>query len=84
MMDFEFLAIPFFPRISSAEISQRTAQEIANQLQQLINQNASEGWEFSHIDQINVVAAPGCLSSLFGAKAGVVTYNVAIFRRKRV
>ncbi|OOF67241.1 DUF4177 domain-containing protein [Rodentibacter caecimuris] len=50
-------------------------------LQEIVNEYAQNGWEFMRVDEIGVQEKPGCLASLFGAKAIPTTYYVITFRK---
>ncbi|MCK1068938.1 DUF4177 domain-containing protein [Pluralibacter gergoviae] len=48
-------------------------------LQDVVNQWASEGWEFQRVDTIGIEERAGC----FGTKAmGLVNYYVITFRKE--
>lgn len=50
-------------------------------LQQVVNQEAQQGWEFLRVDSIGVKSEPGCIAALLGAKAIDTIYYVITFRR---
>ncbi len=60
-------------------------QKAAEGLQQTINQNAIDGWEFYGTESVTVIVQPpvGCLSGLFGQQSLITTqtWHVAVFRR---
>lgn len=51
--------------------------------QQLINQNASGGWEYIGVDEIASYQKPGCLAGLFGKKEQAVNFKVLIFKKAK-
>lgn len=53
----------------------------ANYLQQIVNTEAQQGWEFFRVDSVGVKSEPGCLAALMGAKAIDTVYYVVTFRR---
>lgn len=53
----------------------------ANYLQQIVNGEAQQGWEFFRIDSIGVKSSPGCIAALMGAKSVDTLYYVITFRR---
>lgn len=54
---------------------------VAKQLNDLINRQASTGWEFYQISSVNIYVNPGCLSALIGIKGFEKKYDMAIFRK---
>lgn len=50
-------------------------------LQQIVNTEAQQGWEFFRVDSVGVKSEPGCLAALMGAKAVDTVYYVVTFRR---
>jgi hypothetical protein len=68
------------PNIEIAE-SDRIGQKAAVYLENSVNKQASDGWEFYRVDTIGVQITPGCLSALFGATAQTIQFNVVTFRR---
>ena len=77
MSEFRYRAVPFIGKLRSG----RSADEVAQQLETLINSIASEGWEFIDLRNTNIEVKPGCLSALFGAKNSYIRYDMVIFRR---
>ena len=55
--------------------------EAASYLEGVVNQHASEGWEFFRVDPIGVQTQPGCLAGLLGHQATEITYYVITFRK---
>lgn len=47
----------------------------------IINNAASDGWEFVNIDTVTSVQQPGCLAGLFGSKAETVTFKLLVFQK---
>ena len=56
--------------------------EAAQYLENVVNQEARQGWEFYRVDNIGVELRPGCLFALFGQKATYTNYYVVTFRRE--
>lgn len=54
---------------------------VAKQLNDLINRQASSGWEFYQISSVNIYVNPGCLLALVGIKGFEKKYDMAIFRK---
>lgn len=76
-MRYEYLVVPFQGQIKGSG----TPQEVSKQLQDIINQHATQGWEFYTLNDVNIQVAPGCLGSLMGASTSYVAYDQVIFRR---
>lgn len=76
-MAYEYRVVPFMGKIKGGQ----AAGEVSRQLQELITQNCSGGWEFYQLADVAIEVQPGCISALFGAKVAYITYNQVIFRR---
>ena len=57
--------------------------EASAYLENIVNSNAAEGWEFHRVDEIGVRDTPGCLAGLLGAKSTTATCYVITFRRQK-
>lgn len=77
MYQYKMVQIP--PHIEVKE-SQHQGSEAAAYLESVVNTYAQQGWEFYRVDPIGVNVQPGCLPSLLGQKAVLVTYYVITFR----
>lgn len=53
----------------------------ASYLQQIVNNEAQQGWEFFRVDSVGVKSEPGCIAGLMGAKTIDTLYYVVTFRR---
>jgi hypothetical protein len=78
-MSYEYKAIPFKAQLSRKD----TANAIATQLENLINDQAIDGWEFDCLDDVGVSIEPGCISALLGGRTQYLRYDIVIFRRSR-
>lgn len=78
----EYLVMPFIGRIKRGFFNSENASDVSNQLQAVINQQASRGWAFHSLEKVDVEVAPGCIPSLFGAKSSFITFDQLVFRRK--
>jgi len=63
--------------------SRQTASDVSVQLQSLINQNASQGWELDQIQAVNIEVKPGCLAGVFGAKDVYIKIDQVVFRKTK-
>ncbi|MCE8028826.1 DUF4177 domain-containing protein [Halomonas daqingensis] len=57
----------------------RKGNEAADYLQEVVNEHATEGWEFQRVDSIGIHVQPGCFS--LGTKAQQELYYVITFRK---
>lgn len=46
--------------------NQKKHGNLSQQLTDMINENATDGWEFQGIDSSNIKTEPGCLGRLLG------------------
>lgn len=59
------------------DVAQQTVAFIEGRL----NEWAQSGWELDQIGEIAVTENPGCMASLFGAKATTGIFNCLIFKK---
>lgn len=79
-MAFQYKMIQIPPQISVRQKDIK-GQEAALYLERIVNEFASQGWEFQRVDEIGVRENPGCLASIFGARSTKFIYYVITFRR---
>lgn len=72
-------ALPFTPTLSADGKDQ--AAPAAAQLNKLIDQQAAEGWTYSHLDTFSEFLQPGCLGAMLGHKTQLVNVRLAIFEK---
>jgi hypothetical protein len=76
--------MPFAPDVTEAEDPHL---ELANQLQKLITEQATEGWKFVRIESTNIVipsaSQGGCFSLISPAGGGgtLTRFDVAVFEK---
>lgn len=58
-----------------------SADVVSKQLEDLISAQATEGWEFYQLSNVNIQVTPGCLAGLLGGKESYVRYDQVIFRK---
>jgi hypothetical protein len=75
------MVVPFIGRLKSGLFTVQDAGEVSKQLGALINQHASQGWEFTALNDVNIEIRPGCLASLFGRKVEFLPFDQVVFRR---
>ena len=79
MAQYEYMVVPFMGKLKSRQ----TASDVSVQLQSLINQNASQGWELDQIQAVNIEVKPGCLAGVFGAKDVYIKIDQVVFRKTK-
>ncbi|MHB8521891.1 MAG: DUF4177 domain-containing protein [Limisphaerales bacterium] len=81
-MKYEYKVIPFIGKLKSGRFgSLEDAGEVSKQLEAVISQQASQGWEFVTLNDVNIEIKPGCLAGLFGSKTAYMPFDQVIFRR---
>lgn len=80
-MSYEYMMVQVPPNIVVRGAPK--GQEAAYYLQDLVNKEAQNGWEFYRVDTVGVVENPGCLGALLGQKATYTEYYVITFRRPK-
>jgi hypothetical protein len=81
-MSYQYKMVQIPPNIQISA-KQKKGQEAAVYLEQIVNKMAEQDWEFYRVDTIGVQTDPGCLASLFGHKAELVSYYVVTFRKEK-
>jgi hypothetical protein len=76
-MAYLYRVVPFMGRIRGSA----SAGEVSKQLENLINTEVRNGWEFCQLGDVNIEVSPGCLAGLFGSKMSYMQYDQVIFRR---
>jgi hypothetical protein len=79
----QYLVVPFVGHLKSGVFSVENAGKVSQQLQALIDQYTTRGWNFYRIDKVNIQITPGCLASLFGASVALVNFDQVVFWRPR-
>ena len=72
-----YRVLPFIGKVQN----NLSALEVSDQLEDLINEGAKEGWQFEQINNVNIEVQPGCLASLFGAKTQYVRFDMVVFKK---
>lgn len=78
---YEYAARPFLASVAS--LDSKAAAIASAELEKVINANSVNGWEFYQLGAVTIIATPGCLAGLFGAKAGSIRMDQLIFRREK-
>lgn len=76
-MAYEHKVIPFLGRMRGSS----SAVEVSSQLENMINAEAADGWEFCQLGDVNIEVSPGCIASLLGSRVSYVRFDQVIFRR---
>lgn len=77
---YRYTVYPFVGRIKTGFFSTDNAATVSEQLKRVINDHATEGWEFVSVEKIDIDVQPGCLGSLFGQKASSIAFDQIVFR----
>lgn len=77
MASYSYKVVPFLGQLKSGQ----GPDVVSSQLEHLINDTASQGWEFYELDSVDIEIRPGCLAALFGGQTAYSTFNQVIFRR---
>jgi predicted metalloprotease len=72
-----YRVIPFRGKIKGKQ----SAGDVSNQLEEIINERAKEGWEFDQLSSVNIEVQPGCLAGIFGAKVAYNRFDMVIFKK---
>lgn len=79
MAPYQYKVVPFLGQMrAGGDVGQVSAQ-----LEGLINQHATSGWEFVNLDNVDIEVKPGCIAMLLGSKSSYMTFNQVIFRRSQ-
>lgn len=77
-MTYKYKVVPFIGKVKGRQV----AEDVSKNLETVINEQASQGWEFYQLNDVNIEIQPGCLASLLGAKTSYVLYDQIIFCRQ--
>lgn len=81
-MSYEYKMVQV-PPVINVKAKNHQGGEGAAYLEEVVNQQASDGWEFYRVDTIGVRTEPGCLAALFGQKSETLAYYVITFRKEK-
>lgn len=81
-MGYVYRMVQLPPTIAVAE-KDHEGNEAAKYLQEMVNAEAANGWEFYRVDPIGVQVQPGCLGGLLGRKTVEYTHYVVSFRSQK-
>lgn len=71
------------PQDVTVKMKEQRGNEAAAYLESIANTHAADGWEFYRVDEVGVLARPGCFGFLFGRRAEYTVYYVVTFRRNK-
>ncbi|MBS1913914.1 MAG: hypothetical protein JST22_18135 [Bacteroidetes bacterium] len=74
---FEYRVVPFTGTIKG----KGSISDVSARLQEEINRQSQEGWEFYQLGSINIEVKPGCLGGMLGAKTLSFPQDQIVFRR---
>lgn len=84
---YEYRVVPFAAASKSGSSPNQRRDAAAVQYQALLAQHQADGFEYYRMDHYHLIEQPGCISAFFGIFFGgaspiVLTYDVAVFRRR--
>jgi hypothetical protein len=77
---YDYKMVEVAPRLAFDK-GEKTKGRLAAYLEEIVNQHASQGWEFYRVDSMSKTIHPGCLGALFGERSRAIMYYVVTFRR---
>lgn len=80
MFKYKMVQVP--PNIS-IEMKKHKGNEAAAYLESVVNEYASQGWEFYRVDSFGVELQPGCFGAAGGQKSESNLYYVITFRMEQ-
>lgn len=92
MANYDYKVVSFMGNVNVGIGGSFSAEQAAEQLAKIIQQNVVGGWEFYRIDQVRISAKPGCLASLFAmipvigsgiSGDAVISYDLVTFRKEK-
>ncbi|QDQ89155.1 DUF4177 domain-containing protein [Alcaligenaceae bacterium SJ-26] len=78
MYEYKMIQVPPNIEVNSKK---HKGNEAAVYLEQIVNAQARDGWEFHRVDEIGVSVSPGCIAAFLGQKSQLSLYYVISFRR---
>ena len=75
-----YSVIHFIAKMKGGVLSTK-GEPVEKQVQDIINQQASSGWEFVSFQTAHVAVSPGCLAALMGRKEEIMHYDIMIFSK---
>jgi hypothetical protein len=78
---YRYRVVPFIGRIQTGFFSSDNARTVSEQLQNVIDEQASYGWDFYSLEKVNIEVQPGCIGGLLGQSASYITSDQVIFRQ---
>jgi hypothetical protein len=78
---YRYRVVPFIGRMQTGLFSSDSAQTVSEQLQNVINEQASHGWDFYSLEKVNIEVQPGCIGGLLGQSASYITSDQVVFRQ---
>lgn len=58
-----------------------SSQDTSDAMEQLINQQAREGWELDQVIETSTIIPAGCIAGLLGSSGTAVDSNILVFSR---
>lgn len=80
-MQHEYFVVAFFDQSIQGQFNQAVVNQSCEQLRDLLNRYAEQGWEYHRSEEVSLYVNPGCIASIFGQRSTVHQYKQLIFRR---
>jgi hypothetical protein len=81
MTAYRYQVVPFIGVIRGGTFTKENAQTVSSQLQEVIDAQVRQGWEFYSVEKVAIEVQPGCLGGLLGQKTSYINFDQVIFRR---
>ena len=78
---YRYRILPFVGRIQTGLFSSANAQMVSEQLQDVIDEQTRQGWDFYSLEKVNIEVQPGCIGGLLGQSASYITSDQVVFRQ---
>ena len=76
-MAYQYKVVPFIGQIKGKQ----SAGDVSQQLESVISQHATQGWELHQLSDVNIEVRPGCIAALLGTRISYVRFDQLVFRK---
>jgi hypothetical protein len=78
---YRYRVVSFMGTVQTGVFSKQDAQSVSHQLQNVIDEQAIQGWDYYSIEKVNIEVRPGCIGGLLGQSASYITSDQIVFRQ---
>jgi hypothetical protein len=82
-MNYIYKCVPVPETITTGTVGKDSHAGAVEAYQNIINQNAGDGWELFTTDYIYSKQNPGCLGALLGKKGEEARFKILIYRKEK-